>query len=134
MARCGDCNKFVSYDQQDPEVEDLEVSDSGEVTAAVRIVNACDQCGTELRESTLEMSVDLSERLAGHLGSDEGAHELAAEETSSERTERQEGRGRGARTFYGAKVEFKVTCSCGELEEVTGDLEDDVQASSMDEV
>jgi hypothetical protein len=137
--RCPDCNKFVAFDEADPEVDSLEISEDGAVTVGIRIVNTCADCGTELKEAMFE----LEEEAAipdGHL--DEG-HELMIQECGSERTQRSgyikkgvfvPAGGRYAKTFYGASVDYEITCSCGEMEPVQGTLMDDVQASSMDEM
>lgn len=128
MARCNNCNKFVSIEEQDPEVNGLEVDDDGNVTAEVRIVNACADCGDELTETTFNMEgkVDLD-----HNSQPGKEHELSAEEDGdSERTTRTEGKGRGLRTFYGAALECEVTCTCGATSTLR--LSDDIQASRMD--
>lgn len=136
MARCGDCNKFVSFEEAEPEVDSLDVDAEGNVTANVRIANQCGECGNDLREYTFEVSVDRSDECKGHTG--EG-HTLDIEETSSERTQRSVGKGRGTRTFYGFTVEYEIKCECdadkkdGERWSVSGTLSDDVQASGMDE-
>ena len=139
--RCPDCNKFVAFDENEPEVESLEVDEDGNVIASVRIVNACADCGTELKEATLEMESNIgNEALNKHQGK---GHELKIEERGSERTQRsgyfKKGQfvaafGRYAKTFYGAEVEFAVTCSCEKLNPIEGSVTDDVQASSMDEM
>ena len=135
--RCSDCNKFVSFDEQDPEIEDISVDDEGSVQANVRIVNACDQCGAELKEATLDMETDdPCDAYRLHLEDVKGEakdHKLEVEETSSSRTQRSEGKGRGTKTFYGATIDYKVTCGCGKFEH-EGTMEDDTQASSMDEM
>ncbi len=125
--RCPDCNRFVAYNQDDPEVE-LEVTSEG-VTGDVRIVLTCEQCGTELKESTFEVSTD--DDLTGHEGDE---HELDVE-ADAEPTTRTEGHGRGTKTFYGYHMTYKVTCSCTPGQPVLSEeWGDDVQASSMDEL
>jgi len=157
MARCPDCNKFVSIDsEQDPEVN-LDASETG-VTGDVQIANACADCGTELRTATLDVNVD-AENLQNedgvtlatwYEGLTEAAKETAqfeVEETETERTSRSEGKGRSTHTFYGATVQFDVTVTfevpvadtdSDDVEEkrmiFSGTFSDDVQASSMDEV
>lgn len=133
--RCPDCNKFVSNEEMEPEVNDIEMDEEGNVTCEVRICNACADCGTELSEYTfdLETQVDLS----GHKterAEDQPDHEYTIEEDSSERVNRVEGKGRGARTFYGASVTFRVTCNCDTEHsfECVDTMTDFVQASSMD--
>jgi hypothetical protein len=160
--RCGECRKFVSFDEQDPEVEDLTIDEEGQITAEVRIVNACAECGTELKSFTFSTEADVESQCEGHTGStipepegedeeaEEEEHELQIEESYCERTSRSEGKGRGTKTFYGFKLEANVTCSCGKLGEtkkvmkegkeveefqegVAVEIADDVQASDMDE-
>jgi len=53
--RCPDCNKFVSFEENEPEVESIDVDGDRNVTATVRIVNSCGECGQELKEATLDM-------------------------------------------------------------------------------
>lgn len=139
--RCPDCNKFVGFEENDPEIENLEVNEDGQVNASVRIVNSCAECSNELKEATFDLEWEPPDGVFdGHAG--EG-HELNVEENSSERTSRSgyfkkgvfvPAYGRYAKTFYGAEVEFSITCSCGKLELVTGSMTDDVQASGMDEL
>lgn len=134
--RCPDCSKFVGLEEGEPEVDDLDVGADGVVTASVRIVRTCAECGTELKEATFDLESQPLEEdvLKAHEG--EG-HELTAEETGSEMTSRSDGKpgtpSRYRKSFYGAKVEYKITCSCGGLEE-EGSFEDEVQASGMDEL
>lgn len=136
--RCPDCNKFVSFDSDvEPEVNDLEVNEDGFVSCNVRIVNACGDCGTELKEASFDMESEIE--IGEHKGEE---HELTVENTGAERTSRsgffQKGKfvsgfGRYAKTFYGAAVDFTVTCSCGKLD-VSGQMTEEVQASGMDEL
>lgn len=137
MARCGSCNKFVGFEEQEPEVDQLEVDEEGTVSAEVKIVNCCAECGDELREASFTVTAE--HELGEHKG--EG-HQLEVEEQGSERTNRsgyfQKGKfvpsgGRYAKTFYGFTVEYSITCSCQSEALATGMLEDDIQASSMDE-
>jgi hypothetical protein len=143
--RCPDCNKFVSFDtDEDPEV-DLSVDDEGVVTGTVRIVNKCAECGTELKEATLDVEIDLSGDVRTHKDenhqSDEDSVTLEIGESDASRTERSPSVDRNGRpirnpryrkTFYGAEVNATVRCSCGE--EFTGSDNPEVQASCMDEL
>lgn len=138
--RCPDCNKFVGNEEQDPEVESLEVEHDeagcATVTADVRIVNACAECGTELTEYTFNLETQVQIEPADHKcpAETEGAEptlDLEVEEESSERTSRTEGKGRGLKTFYGSTVSASVKCRCGKVS-ASVTLEDDVQASGMD--
>ena len=138
--RCPDCNKFVGYEEQDPEVESLEISD-GHVDAVVRIVNVCQDCSTELKEAQLDMSEDVSADLQNHREECKHKDQMTGEDesdfnvdgTHEERDQKVEGKGRGAKTFYGARVGFKINCSHCSEGVGEGELEEFVQASSMDE-
>jgi hypothetical protein len=132
--------KFVGNDEQEPEVESPEISEEGVVTVSVRIVNACTDCGTELSEASFELeSHEVADAVVAHRKScpdrlTAPPPELEVEEDSSERTRREDGKpntpSRYRRTYYGARVEFTVTCTCGWT--VSGSVEDDVAASGMD--
>ena len=138
--RCPECNKFVAFEEQEPEVEEVEIID-GKVVTAVRIVNACEQCSTELKETTIEMEKDISEMLSAHRveckhkdqHGEEDVADFNVDETSSERDTRSEGKGRYAKMFYGARVGFKIMCSHCSEQVGEGELEGFEQASFMDE-
>jgi hypothetical protein len=124
--RCPSCCRFVALDTDvEPEL-DLAASADG-VSVSARIINACAECGEELREATLEMHCEVD--LAAHED-----HELEAS-AEAERTSRTEGRGRGTKTFYGCSGVAVVRCACRKeplVENLT--FADDIQASSMDEL
>lgn len=128
MPRCPDCAKFVSLEQGEPEVNELTLDD-GMITATVRIANCCAECGTEVTEADLEWEAELEGDVSGHEGD---GHALKIDEADCAPTMRTEGKGRGTKTFYGAEISYSVTCSCGKLGEITGSLNDDVQASDME--
>ena len=68
MARCPDCNKFVSYDEDyEPEVSDEAVNIDGEgedatatITATIRIALPCAECSTELAETSLDWEYEIT--------------------------------------------------------------------------
>jgi hypothetical protein len=132
MPRCNQCNKFVSLEEEDPEIEELEVDEDGCVTGSVRIVNNCGECGDGLREATLEIDADHSEAVKAHK-CDKKKDGLEIEQGDAERTQKTEGKGRGMKTFYGASVSYEINCACGETI-VEHTWEDHVQASGMDEM
>lgn len=133
--RCPSCNKFVAYEEVDPEVE-LSVDNEGHVTGSVRIVNSCAYCGEELKEANFDVDID------AHVGANDASfdkhkgHELGVDSDEIDRTSRVEGKGRGAKTFYGASVGIVVNCEECEGTPVVATLtwSDDEQASSMDEL
>lgn len=129
MPKCSCQAAFVGLEFAEPEVDNLEVDADGHVTGTIRIHRDCDQCGQELRGAEFEIDVDLSEKCTGHQG--EG-HELEVHEDTVEQIE--EGGGRYAKSFFGARIEFHITCSCEKLDDVSGEYDDKVPASGMDEL
>lgn len=135
--RCPDCNKFVSFDTEtEPEEERCEV-DEDRVTAEVRIVNTCAECGAELKEARFSFDEEIED--IEHKNSCK-KKELSAD-AEWERTERTQNKDRHGKPikssrymkhFYGVEGTVTVTCECGASTEVK--LSDEIQASGMDEL
>lgn len=142
--RCPDCNKFVAYDtDQDPEVESdpelVKTDDELHFTTSYRRILPCGDCGTELKEGTIEIDhvVEglpdkddlLEEGVAPH------EHEWFVDNTDAQASTNAVGRGRGMKTFYG--VDLCVTLKC-EHENCDAEFEfecaGELQASCFDEV
>lgn len=154
MARCPDCNKFVGVEQQ--EVEDFEPDievevpvgrlQSGSVSGEVHLVLACVDCGTELSESNqdveAEFTVEHDEDCEALFKPDEAGvlqplpegsppPELEAEDVSVAIEDTFEGKGRGARHYYGASISMTITCpGCKGSAEVQTEVNE--QASSFE--
>lgn len=64
---CPECNRFPSKDTDNEPEGELEVSDDGMVTGDVRIFNTCENCGTELEETTFNVELDFSDAVRTHL-------------------------------------------------------------------
>jgi len=134
--RCPDCNKFTGLEMREPEVtQDPEIDADGHVTAEVRIVRECSDCGTELKEASLSLEGDVeAELVKEHSG--EG-HELSVEQEDVEATERNTPakKPRYSKAFFGAEMTVAVICSCKDDEPVAKvHMSDEVQASAMDEM
>lgn len=121
--RCNDCNKFVSQEAGEPEVNDLEYAD-GCITGSVRITQCCAECSSELKEAYLDIDMSDIQFCSGP------GHEVEVE-GEAEATDKSEGKGRYSKTFYGATANLTLKCSCGKT--TTAEWEDYCQASSMDE-
>lgn len=104
MPRCPDCNKFVSIDMAEPEL-DLELGD-GEVTGSVRLVQTCAECGTELAETTLEIAQLFKYKHA----QDDCDGNLLLRDEGADCDDRYEGQGRGAKHCYVVNFIVCVTC------------------------
>ncbi len=128
--RCPGCNKFVAYEEVDPEV-DLSFDWSGDtptIGGSVRIVNACEDCGEELKEATFDVDETVE------IPTEHKKHNIEVDSVDPERTQRTTGKGRGTRMYYGAEMDIIVTChTClKKLAEVHWAA--DEQASAMDEL
>ena len=132
--RCPDCNKFVSFDDSnEPEVNDVNVDDNGYVTAEVRFVLTCAECGAELKEGnySLDGNVDLTNHHTEPKEGEDpmGEHILEAEEDSCE----QETISTKSKTQYAVRLSVKVTCTACDFEE-TVELSGEMTAAEMDEL
>jgi BRCT domain type II-containing protein len=149
--RCPDCNKFVGLETGDPEAEEPEVSD-GDITASVRVVLNCADCGTEMKEWNAELSGTISQEAEEHLDCNnitDVEHEVSAEwesdptvedEYRSRRPNKPKKDGTVRPTpfryqthYYQISGSVCLTCSCG-VDLGTSDLEDEIEASGFDEL
>jgi len=130
--RCPDCNKFVSY-ADDFEVEVLAdeviitADDVARVYAEIRIALACDECGTELKETNFEIE-EIEIDLAGK--------KLTEEECELEfdlsPLAQWAGEGRSTKTFYG--FDGTVILVSGAWKSKPAQISDRSLASWMDEL
>lgn len=137
MARCNDCNKFVSYG--DPEIEiSSEQVDEDLLTAEIRIALTCAECSAEIKEAVLDFEQDIDHECE-EKEIDEPRYEVLS--SSAEGNSRMETTGKNgkpikaryARTYYGADLTFDVQCAwCDETFTVGGDVEE--QASGFEEL
>jgi len=133
--RCSDCNKFVSMDTEaEPEYEEPEAEEvlSG-CAVDVRITNNCADCGTELKEANFCIELEGAEPGDGEKTPHSKCKGDLALDFVITRSDRSDGAGRYARTFYGVEVEVEVSCNkCGF--EHSQKASDECQASAMDEL
>lgn len=143
--RCPDCNKFVSFDEPQVEIQSVDVSDS-ELTVSARVSLNCADCGTELKEATIDEVVDLdhtcNDPAKPDTGYEDGDDQFTAEESGAEGTSRQETKDRNGKqikssrymkTFYGFQADIDChCCKCGADFSVS--VEGEEQAGSFDEL
>jgi hypothetical protein len=135
MHKCG--QTFSSMECGDPEVSDPEVSSDGSITCDVRIVRVCSDCSSEVKEAnfSLEGTVEIP--------AEHAEHSLSAEASNSEMTERIVNKDRHGKviknyrymkSMYG--IEVDVTVRCDDCDVVIGSahLQDEIQASRMEEL
>jgi hypothetical protein len=156
--RCPDCNKFVSYDEPEVEVNsvDLEQTKDGvQATADLRVVLKCADCGTELK--ALDFNEDASadhtcpaaaeakqkaehpdEWKAGQEDGDKFDLEGDGNGDGTSRLETQDRHGKPIKsrrymtTYYGFTLEPDIRCRCcGEQVSLT--IEGEASASSFEE-
>jgi len=111
--RCPNCEKFVSLETEDPEIQSDEISgdeDEGyAVIGEVRIVRICADCSEELKEAILEFEIGCPE------GFDPETWEYDLSVDSSERrgTHNKRGRvilnSRYQKAYYGAEITVTFT-------------------------
>lgn len=125
--RCPDCNKFVGFDQLDPEVEaDVEGS---QVIGTVRLALACSECGGELKE----VNIDFQEDIDHVCDPNNDDSDFTVTDTGGEVTDRFEGKGQRAKHFYGAELTIGIQCEdCQEKFDVTFAVEE--QSSGFEEL
>jgi hypothetical protein len=140
----------------EPASEDAEPkAPTGEATVSgtVRIVLTAECCGDELKECTFDVdqTFDVKRHSDCTCGDDwaedpevEGSGELTERQESSKSKTYKTGPKKGTtvqipipfryqKRFYGACVELTINCGCGK-EIGAGTFEDEIQASSMDEL
>jgi hypothetical protein len=150
--RCDSCQKFVSYDTDvEPEVVSEPQVDGNEVTFEIRRVLGCSECSQELKEATLEITVDLPDECECkpeevEEGEDEQppepqweVEEGSLEVSNTERAQTHDRHGkpikrsRYQRYYYGVEGGGSVKCAgCGMEHNYT--FADEVQASGMEEL
>lgn len=117
------------------------------VTGSVDIANNCQECGTELKRATLDVECDLSAQVRDHrdekkeAGEPDSDHDsLDVADDGGQRFDELQNKDRHGKPIknarymkhlYGAEVEFKVTCKCGET--FTENWRDSVPGSAMEE-
>jgi hypothetical protein len=143
--RCPDCNKFVSYDEPEVEVESAELDGDG-IHVNARVILKCGECGTELKDAEIEGSIDIEHECAEDGKPDdgfaEGEDQFEIEENpDAEPTDRLQDKDRHGKPiksfrymkkFYGFSSDVPCHCKkCGEDFTVTVSGEE--QASGFNE-
>ena len=156
---CPGCSKFPAFDASGEPELDLDVQfDKGNVagkgeaavaavvvTGTARIVLTSECCGEECKETTFDVEIELvlpsprpCECVEFHVSSESA--EITDRSQATSRRTKKDGTVvekaipyRYQKRFYGVHVEVEVTCACDKTK-LEGQFEDDVQASSMDEI
>lgn len=130
MARCTSCNKFVSIEQQEPEVTyDQAVSDDY-VFGQVRMVLSCAECGEELADAEQDFELAIDHECENP---EYEILDVTAGATDRYATHDRHGkpikRARYQKHFYGADITATVKCvGCGEEFEVADSVEEQASA------
>lgn len=154
--RCPDCNRFVSYDEPQAESNNDESikfdkeTHEGTIAGSVRVMLPCGECGTELKESTIDYGVTFNHECSpgkleeikqpGYKRGELDEWEVEFEDAmGSSRMQTMDRHGkpiksaRYMKTFYGADITLIATCpECGEKVNVETSVEE--QASSFEEL
>jgi phage FluMu protein Com len=149
--RCPDCNKFVSYDEPQCEVGNVEL-DGDTVRANVTVQLNCQDCGGTLKDAEIEAETEFQHECKPKAelnkdwkpdaeykkGDDQYEVESDGSAEGTNRTETKDRHGkpikssRYMKSFYGFTLESEIKCrKCGEVFSVT--IEGEEQASSFNE-
>lgn len=130
--KCPSCNKFAGLETQEPEVTEEFDSETGNVSAEVRLVRNSECCGDEMKEANFSFEESVpDEIIKAHQGD---GHEL---EAAFDAETIEEGGGRYAKSFYGVTLSVGIRCSCqAPADELlwTHEFSDKVSASEMEEL
>lgn len=134
--RCNDCNKFVSFDEPQVEIENEELTGTT-LSASVRLVLVCADCGTELKETTFDLEAEIDYRPEDLEDDQEPEFDLIS--MDAQPTERYQDKDKKGKTirhpkhYYGVEVTATYTCKNDgkDLDQAFGD---EIQASSMEEI
>jgi len=132
--RCPDCNRFVSYDEPEAEVDSYNFSEK-QLTAEVRIVLKCAECGEELKEATktFEKEITCPECGGSNLECDN------IDSNGDSRFEEKDDKGkpiknsRYLKTFYIANLVIEMSCLDCEHEWIENEVVEE-QASFFEEL
>lgn len=127
--RCPSCEKFCSLEGAEPEVQEFNVDENG-VTANVRVMRTCMDCGEEICETYLDLEGAIDHHCEkidnGEYPEYTDPDGNDVEEPEFEYTE--SGGGRYQKNMIGCCADITMKCAhCGE--EITVHLEDSVPAS-----
>ena len=134
--RCPSCEKFTSMDEPQCEWDsgpDLEVTDDGAengeasfgLTGSIRITRSCADCGTELKEATLDMEETITLTLPEGVSADDV--ELDADDPEGSES----GGGRYKKNMIGADVSYRLNANGTTIHEAN--WHDEIAAGQMDE-
>ena len=128
--RCPNCNKFVSVEEAEPEDQGIAISGDN-IEGDVRVVIICADCSSELAENTIHVEVELPEAVVAHECEYEPDLDMTLEaDDYFDGDEKVAARYR--KHFYGFTGTATITCSCGQLEEVSVDITGHEAAGSFD--
>ena len=154
--RCPDCNKFVPFDEPTAERESEEIGLdlngnklAVNVSASVRLVLPCGECGTELKETNFELEASADHECA-QIPKDEGkARQVLDDSDVGEgdwddpetgdymQTKDRNGKSikdpRYMKHFYTVTQAVTVKCPFCQ-EEISLEMQDEIQGSGMDEM
>lgn len=132
--RCPDCNKFVSMENGDLEIDVLEIDVDGTVHCEASLPRNCADCGTELKRGTFDVDEDVEldsvECPGAPAEAEDKNHDLSIDELGNDVSE--SGGSRYAKNMIGFDLEYEVTCSRCELK-IRGEIGDAMNAGSFDE-
>lgn len=115
--RCPECNKWVSLETKEPEVNSVDI-DELTISTEVRVVRNCVDCDTEMKSMDFNTEKEIEDEswLEVHGPNEDGKYpeghgDFKISEGSSSMAE--SGGGRYAKNMIGYDLTVTVTCKCG---------------------
>ncbi len=133
--RCPDCNKFVSLNcEEEPEIEEIELTendDSISFTTSARIVNTCEDCGTEMKEANLDFEGEFDFDFKSYKElTNYSFDKFAVDVDNSDRTDN--GGGRYAKRMFGLTIDVALSYDGEPVDEQS--ITQEIAASYMDDL
>lgn len=134
--RCPDCNKFVSYDEPEVEIQSEDIDDDGYVSAEIQVSLPCAECGTVLKEAYLEFNENYT---CPECDNTEELELVNFDASATDRYEDTDRHGKKIKNprymkhYYGADLTIELKCPKCKHEWTESDLVEE-QASGFEEV
>jgi hypothetical protein len=133
MAYCNDCKAMVKVETDtEVEIDDLQLSETGNVTCIATIADQCMTCHNELRSASFNVDLQFDRRETHDCPEKDLGMGWTVDVLSATRTERHEPpNNQRYKTYYGVELQMRVRCPCGEVADVQTFV-DDVQVAQME--
>jgi len=131
--RCQSCQKFVSMENGEPEVNDEELT-SGSVFFSVRLTRNCADCGDELKEASFDHAQDHQAELDAHMAEKHEGEDADFELEIGDSEAGESGGGRYHKNMIDVHVGYSIRCNLCDEAVLEGEFADSIAASGFEEI